>query len=689
MFSKKAKNACPICTEGMKAKGGRLVCPSCGYSISHNDYGKADCNCFTSDTPTLHQNHPGSYTSAQSRPVQAKPAPVKAAQPRTPQTRTSQQKTTTARQTQKGKKKSSPAAKLILFLAIVITVIGRFVPALLNFADLSDHPVSVSPQPETFSFNYQDLIDNNEELIDNLEKSKEAMEILENTPAFYLPQSDIFRRLLSEIYQKDCLEISKAEVEAITSLELAYDENYYRTITYTLATGETGTLYFDDTTITTSDLSRFKGLENLYADGCTLEEGDLNGLAKLRSLHCEDISFTELAEIIHPEQLISLSFECNVFSDDLRNIGVFSNLNELTLHGYYSLDDISALSDLKNLHKLEITYADEITSFAVLYDMPKLTSLSIDSDNLRDIGFLSNMTELEELSLSRSELIDISILSECADTVTKLHLIDNYYVEDYSVVSEFTHLTDLSLSAMLYDDYDVLPELGNMPNLKNLYLSGYSNVSKLADATGLEELKLNGYYGDDLSPLAALTNLKHLTFRNVSCEVSEIEPIRKLTALEEIRLESTYICGNAEWFLNLPALKSFYADAYSAFGFDMTNLAVNENLESLTLNGTSLRALENGKWDYTVYDENEIHLDEHTDIFANYPNLKALSLHDNTLSDISFVENLTSLQVLDITDNYVTSLAPLSELPDLHTVICPTNPIADDGGLGDKIVLEP
>lgn len=689
MFSKKTKNACPICTEGMKVNGGRLVCPSCGYTISHNDYEKADCNCFSSDTPTLHQNHPGSYTSAQSRSSQTKSAQTRATQTRTAQVRTTQQIATSSKQTQKDKKKSNPTAKLILFFAIAITVVGRFVPVLLNFADLSDRPASVRPQPETFSFNYQDLVDNNEELIENLEKSKEAMEILENTAAFYLPQSDMFRRLLSEIYQKDCTNISKAEVEAITSLELAYDENYYRTITYTLATGETGTLYFDDTSITTSDLKRFKGLENLYADGCTLEDGDLDGLDKLRSLHCEDIRLTELAEIINPEQLTSLSYECGIFNDNLIGIDSFTNLNELSIQGYYSFEDISPVSELKNLKKLSITYGDEITSFAALYEMPQLTSLSIESNSLRDIGFLSSMAELEELSLSNTELMDISILSECADTVTKLHLIDNYYVEDYSVISDFTHLTDLSLSATLYDDYGILPELGNMPNLKSLYLSGYSNVSNLADATGLEELMLNGYYGDDLSPLAALTSLKHLTFRNVSCEVSEIEPIRQLTALEEIRLESTYIWGNAEWFLNLPALKSFYADEYCAFGFDTETLEINESLESLSLNGTSLRALENGKWDYSVYDENEISLDEHTDIFANYPNLKTLSLHSNTLSDISFAETLTSLQVLDITDNYVTSLAPLSELPELHTVICPTNPIADDGGLGDKLVVEP
>ena len=705
MFSKKINEPCPICRERMKSRNGRLTCPSCGYSISPHDYEKADCSCFSSDAPTLHQNHPGSYTSTQVNQVQqrtAQPSSAKrsqagqntatrqaqshsqpSAQPRNTQSQAAQSK--------KLKKKSSPAAKFVLFFAIFIAVAGRFLPMLMNFADLSNLPVSVSPEPETFSFDYNELINNADELTENLEKSKEAMEALQNTPVFYLPQSDTFRRLLSEVYKKDYEDITREEVEAITSLELAYDENYYRTIAYTLANGEAGMLYFDDTSIDTSDFSRFKGLEHLYADGCTLEEGDLTGLDKLHSLHCQDVSLIELAEIIKPEQLTSLSFECSIFSSDLSNIGLFANLDELAIQGYYSDIDISPLTDLTSLHKLEITNGNEITSFAVLYDMPQLTSLSIESDNLRDIGFLANMTELEELTLSHTELMDISILSECADTVTKLHITDNYQVEDYSIISEFTNLTDLSLTVYSYsfNQSIALPELGSMPNLKRLYISGFDDISRLADATGLEELTIDCYYGTDMSAMTSLTNLKRLVFLGMSCEASGIEPIRSLTALEEIRLEDSFIWGNAEWLLNLPALKSFYVDTYSTLGFDVTNLQVNESLESLTLNGASLRALQNGKWDYSVYDENEINLGEHTDIFANYPNLKTLSLHSNTLSDISFAENLSSLQLLDITDNYVTSLAPLAKLPKLHSVICPANPIADDGGLGDKIILEP
>lgn len=696
MFSKKNKNACPICTEDMNAQNGRLVCPSCGYSIAAHDYAKADCNCFTSDTPTLHQDHAKPAAPVQSRPTQTSSIPNKAVQSRPAQAKMVQNKPTaqkaaqaSAGQSKQQKTKKRSKGKAVISFTVVLAVISRLLPALVNTIDFSNHSFPGPSIPEVFSFDYSELADNTDKLMENIEENQKAMEALQDIPAFYLPQSDMFRHLLTVVYQKDYQQITKEELEAFTSLELAYDEHYYRTISYSLANGETGMIYYDDVSVATSDFSCFKGLESLYLEGCTLEEGDLDGLDKLTALRCEDLSLSELAEIIDPQQLTSLTFECGIFSSSLSQIELFSNLTSLSVEGYYSLSDISGIEKLPNLKKLEIIDGDEITSFSVLYEMPWLTSLSIDSSTLRDIGFVANMQNLEELSISRSELMDISVLENCTDTLTKLYLIDNYYLENYDIVSECTRLTDLGLAiSYRFDEAAVLPELGNMPQLTKLYMSGYDDMSKLADAKGLVELTLKYFYGSDYSYLTELTSLKRLTMLDLSCEPSEIEPIRSLTQLEELYLEDCFIWGNAEWFLSLPSLKTFYVDTYSTLGFDVTNLELNESLEVLTINGPSLRALVNGKWDYQAYNENEISLNNFTYIFENYPNLRELHLQENTLSDISFAKALTKLQILDITDNYVTSLAPLQELTELHSVICRTNPIADEAGLEDILITE-
>ena len=120
----------------------------------------------------------------------------------------------------------------------------------------------------------------------------------------------------------------------------------------------------------------------------------------------------------------------------------------------------------------------------------------------------------------------------------------------------------------------------------------------------------------------------------------------------------------------------------------MENLETNESLAILHMSHVTLKALSDGKWDYNAYDTNNILLEEHTDMFQYYPNLKELYLSGNTLSDLSFVGDLAQLKLLDITDNYVTSLAPLSGLQRLEAVMCAENPIADDAGLSHKLLME-
>ena len=63
-------------------------------------------------------------------------------------------------------------------------------------------------------------------------------------------------------------------------------------------------------------------------------------------------------------------------------------------------------------------------------------------------------------------------------------------------------------------------------------------------------------------------------------------------------------------------------------GFDVSNLEENKSLEAISMYGLSLRELENGEWDYMAEGENEFEIDEESDIFLNYPNLKELTIEN-------------------------------------------------------------
>ncbi len=104
------------------------------------------------------------------------------------------------------------------------------------------------------------------------------------------------------------------------------------------------------------------------------------------------------------------------------------------------------------------------------------------------------------------------------------------------------------------------------------------------------------------------------------------------------------------------------------------------------MNNVSLYPVGNGYG--ALHDEEKISISQHTDIFANFPNLQCLRLSSSQLDDLSFVvdDGLSQLQMLDITDNYVTDLSPLAQLSELWYVKCLDNPIAETAGLDDILI---
>ena len=86
-------------------------------------------------------------------------------------------------------------------------------------------------------------------------------------------------------------------------------------------------------------------------------------------------------------------------------------------------------------------------------------------------------------------------------------------------------------------------------------------------------------------------------------------------------------------------------------------------------------------------DYDKVSLDEHTDFLTNYPNLKNLSLADNTLTNVDFASSLGALETLNISGNYVTDLKPLETLKALKMVDSTGNPIENYRVLGDDVLI--
>lgn len=395
-----------------------------------------------------------------------------------------------------------------------------------------------------------------------------------------------------------------------------------------------------------------------------LERGDLRGLEKLTELWCRN-SFGEIAEIINPKQLTSVGISTNIMFEDTEGIEYFTHIESLRINHRY-IEDISALSELTELKNLQILNGEIIEDFNVLYKLTQLETLSIDSQRLRDIGFISGMSNLRELTIENSEILNISCIAERKDTLTKL--------------------TDLTLYGSSSSDHNyTLPDLSTMKDLKKLAISVYDDISNIDKIAWIEELTLHRIY--DSCDLSRLTNLKTLNLIDMSVERGEIETMTGLKSLEKVDLTDTFVWANIEEFMNLPNLKEINLTGCTA-GFDVSNLKENKSLQVIIMDGTELRALVDGKWDYNVREENVIDLTKNMDIFKNYPGLRVLSIPEIMLNDISFVEGLPELRVLDITNNYVTDLSPLKQLSAFEAVLCYQNPVIEDDGEGGMILDE-
>lgn len=644
------KKKCPICGTKMKYENGDAVCGGCGYRASFSTSGYT-VNTTNSNYNSPNRTNPRSYTSTQSEETAKK------------------------------------IYRFIAYALIIFFGVTFIRLALYHFIIIPiTKEIKPTEQADNTDSNFDDDITaySREPEEETSPRAKHSSKT--SIKKLRLPESELFQQFLAKLFEKDYQKVTAKELAQVTALHL-YEKEGYLIIAYTLNGDSTGSFYFNQNSLNSTDFACFPQLQSLEIHN-SLSTGALDGLTKLTKLSCRN-SPQELLSIIDPLQLTELEIDNDLFLQGIENIEAFSNVEHLRLESVHA-KDLSPLLKLEHLTTLELIDCERVEDFSALYQMPQLESLTVDSNKLRDISFVSNMPNLKELSIQNSLVIKLDALADCADTLQKLDLSSNYKVADrnYTVVSQLTNLTQLTLTASYdHEDPPFLPQLANMPKLTQLSIQGYDDFSPIADAPLLEKVTLTRCYANDYSALESLPHLTSLCLNDISIMENTLETVGKLTSLEQLYLDDDFIWGDCNALLNLPNLKE-YSMKDCTTGFDVNNIQLNENLKILYLSHITTKALVDGKWDYQSNNENNFYLADYADIFQNYPNLEELYLAENTLSDVTFAKELKHLKVFDITDNYVTDLSPLSELAELKSILCARNAVVNDGGLRTDIILK-
>jgi Leucine-rich repeat (LRR) protein len=202
--------------------------------------------------------------------------------------------------------------------------------------------------------------------------------------------------------------------------------------------------------------------------------------------------------------------------------------------------------------------------------------------------------------------------------------------------------------------------------------------------TKLEELTISpGWSVDTLAPLGSLSSLKKLTFvPNIGFRPWSNNVFSFLTSLGQLEELSFAGCGlyfNADPVYTLKNLKSLDYSGNTVCG-NFSNIKSLANIERLNLNKTRFASnfwVESDGFVTNIGIDGEQTMDSLASTVAALSGLRELDVSNTDLYDISFLSNLKNIEYFYASNNYITDVFVLSELPALKVADISANAVTN------------
>lgn len=195
------------------------------------------------------------------------------------------------------------------------------------------------------------------------------------------------------------------------------------------------------------DLHLFESLEELYIHNCNL--GSIDEIyipVNLKVLDCSNNKITTLSTSHNSDnysKLEKLVLDNNPVVEMKMDLFDFTNMKELSMKEC----KLSGNIDLGNLPNLEILYLNNNTINAISGYMPKILTLNIDGNSLKDIESLAPYTTLKELHVEDNLLTSVA-------QFTQFPLLEVLYIRD-NEISNVKELEDLKKLNSIYLDKEI------------------------------------------------------------------------------------------------------------------------------------------------------------------------------------------------------------------------------------------
>jgi internalin A len=336
------------------------------------------------------------------------------------------------------------------------------------------------------------------------------------------------------------------------------------------------------------------------------------------------------------------------------------------------------MSNLVNLKKLSIDSADKIPDFSALYSLTNLEALKIENaDLLKDINFINNMPKLKQLELINTSVKDIEPLKN-KESLNNLTLKRNE-ISNIEALNTLNNLTELTLLGIKGESSTSLNNFGHLEKVA-IDSSSLDIISQLKTIT---TLIIDGGSEIDLTKLDSFQKLDSLSLNSVDFTNDESLinlPLLKKVSLKEASNNNNYDAGtslfeiNTLEELNLGEKVSLYLNKDREFSLP--------NLKKLTMTDPSYLYMKiDGNYENITFKDGVYF----TQKLKQAPQLEVLVLPKMELNSLDFTKDLKQLTYLDVRENYITDIEPLTQLPNLVDVNLFNNPVTNIDILNNKI----
>ncbi len=433
-------------------------------------------------------------------------------------------------------------------------------------------------------------------------------------------------------------------------------------------------LYASDEIVTFADANLEEVVRELIGKPSgNIYISDIDSISSIEAAQCE---ISDLSGIESFKALRSLDLYNNYISD-LTPISKLTSLQELILTRNW-VSDIKPLVSLNSLKYLSLS-ANPISDISPISSMTFLESLHLNECGLTNIEAVSYLTSLKELGLEVNNISNISPLSSLKSL--------NYITLDKNQIKDISALSELTL-------------------LRNLYLSftGIDGIEPLSKLTQLENLGLLKNNISDITPLEGFKSLKWLGILENNIDISERSPNRAI--IEDLKSRGTQIDYIPQKSAELEVKPIPQPDKGTPIAFGDKNLEkavrsfINKpsgsiypsdvsmltNLYAVGLGISDLSGLEHLKaLQILELPENRI---EDIGLLSAFKDLQILNLSGNRIKDLSPLSSLSSLNDLSIDNSGISDISRLYGLGALKKLSLRENDITNISSLGSLYSLE-